>query len=183
LTRGLLSLQGFSPMADKANSLNRSRFIARYGPGRAGFGYLQNHPTAGKNDRLWCDVDGTLRPINHDQIITLTTTRTLLAKESGAKVILNSATAFTTTLPAAADGLSFYVFVKVAASATGHTVAVGTGPKMYGKVSPTGAAAAATASKGRTNTQATSVVGDALHVWSDGTDWYAIPTGTWAEQA
>ncbi len=170
-------------MADLANSIIKSRFLARYGPGRVGFGFFQSHPTAGKNDRLWSDVDGTQRPYNHDQVITLTTTRTLLAKESGAKVILNSSTAFTTTLPAAADGLEYTFFVKVAAASTGHTVAVGTGAVMYGKVSPTGAASAATASKGRTNTQATSTVGDALKVWSDGTNWYSTPTGTWAEQA
>lgn len=165
------------------NSIIKTKFIAKQGPGRAGIGVQVGHPTANKNNRIWVDVDGTKRPLNLDGTITLTTTRTLLAKESGSKVILNSSTAFTTTLPAVADGLEFTFFVKVAASATGHTIAVGTGPIMYGKVSPTGAASAATASKGRTNTQATSVVGDGLRVWSDGTNWYSTPTGTWSEQA
>ncbi len=170
-------------MADLANSVLRSKFLARFGPGRVGFGWKLADTVAGKNDRLWFDLDGTPRPINHDQVITLTTTRTLLAKESGAKVILNSSTAFTTTLPAPADGLDFTFFVKVAAASTGHTVAVGSGPVMYGKVSPTGAASAATTSKGRTNTQATSTVGDGLRVWSDGTNWYSLPIGIWAEQS
>lgn len=170
-------------MADLANSLIKSKFLARFGPGRVGFGFFQGNSTAGKNDRLWSDVDGTQRPYNHDQTITLTTTRTMLAKESGAKVMLNHATAFTVTLPPPAVGLAYTFFVQIAASSTGHTIAVGSGPTMYGKVSPTGAAGAATASKGRTNTQATSVVGDALHVWSDGTNWFSIPTGVWAEQA
>lgn len=115
-------------------------------------------------------------------VLTLTAARTLKTRENGALVIFNSATAFTVTLPPVQKGLYFTFFIKVAASATGHVVAVGTGPKMYGKVGPTGAAAAATTSKGRLNTQATSVVGDALDVWCDGTNWYATPTGTWAEQ-
>ena len=123
------------------------------------------------------------RPATVPRVITLTTTRQLKASESGSKVILNSATAFTTTLPVPAAGLAFEFFVKTAASATGHTVAVTTGPAMYGKVSPTGAVATATASKGRTNTQATSTVGDGLKVWSDGTDWFSEPVGIWATQA
>lgn len=122
------------------------------------------------------------QPVTFTPVITLTAARTLKARENGSLVILNSATAFTTTLPPAQKGLYFSFFVKVAAGATGHVVAVGTGPKMYGKVGPTGAASAATTSKGRINTQATSTVGDALDVWSDGVDWFATPTGTWAEQ-
>lgn len=117
------------------------------------------------------------------KVITLSATRQLKQSENGAFVILNSATAFTTTLPKPKKGLTFKFFVKVAASATGHVIAVGTGPIMYGKVSPSGAAAASTASKGRTNTQATSTVGDGLEVWSDGTNWFADPVGIWAEQA
>lgn len=166
-----------------ANSIPKTKFIAKQGPGRAGIGVQLGHPTANKNNRIWLDLDGTKRPLNHDQVITLTTTRTLLAKESGAKVIFNSATAFTVTLPAAADGLAFKFVVKLAASATGHTIAVGTGPKVYAKASPSGAAIVPTASKGRTNTQATSVVGDGFELWSDGTDWYGFPVGIWAEQA
>ncbi len=158
-------------------SLGKTNLIPKFGPGRAGFAVKRS------DQRIWSDIDGTQRPVNTDGTITLTTTRTLLAKESGSKVMLNSATAFTTTLPKAAKGLEFRFFVQIAASATGHTIATGTGPIMYGKVSPGGAASAATASKGRTNTQATSTVGDSLHVWSDGTNWFSVPGGTWAEQA
>lgn len=116
-------------------------------------------------------------------IITAAAALQLRVKDNGALVVFNSATAFTVTLPPPQKGLYFEFFIKVAAGATGHTVAVGTGPKMYGKVSPSGAVATATTSKGRTNTQATSTVGDALAVWSDGTDWFSIPTGVWATQA
>lgn len=114
---------------------------------------------------------------------TLTANATLKVKDNGSLIILDSTTAFTVTLPPVQKGLFFVFFVKTPASATGHTVAVGTGPKMYGKVSPTGAAATATTSKGRTNTQATSAVGDGLEVYCDGTDWHSTPTGTWATQA
>ncbi len=173
-------------MADKANSLHKSKFIKRYGPQTVGFGFKASDSNTSKNDRLWTNIDGTERPMSLDGTIALTTTRTLLAKESGSKVMLNSATAFTTTLPPVAEGLEFWIFVLIAASATGHTVAINsadTTAKMYGKVSPTGAATAATNAKGRTNTQATSVVGDGLHVWCNGTHWFADPTGTWAEAA
>lgn len=123
------------------------------------------------------------RPVTVPPVLTLTATRQLTANESGSKVIFDSTTAFTVTLPAPSKGLEFDFFVKQAAGATGHTIGVTTGAKMFGKVSPTGAAATATASKGRTNTQATSVVGDGLKAWSDGTDWYYVPTGIWATQA
>lgn len=113
--------------------------------------------------------------------LVLTTTRQLKARESGAVIIFNSATAFTVTLPPPRKDLFFTFFVKLAASAVGHVVAVQAGVITYGKVSPSGAATAATAGKGRLNTQATSTVGDGLYMWSDGTNWYATPTGIWAE--
>lgn len=113
--------------------------------------------------------------------IVLTTTRQLKARESGAIVIFNSATAFTVTLPPPRKDLFFTFFVKLAAGATGHVVAVQAGVKTYGKASPSGVALAATAGKGRLNTQATSTVGDGLYMWSDGTDWYCNPVGVWAE--
>ncbi len=167
-------------MATQANALLKSRLLKAFGPSSVGFSFLKGVST-GKDDRLWSNVDATQRPYNHDQVITLTTTRTLLPKESGAKVILNSATSFTTTLPAPADGLDFTFIVKLVGASTGHVVAVTSGVVMYGKVSPTGAASAATSGKGRINTNATAVVGDGLRVWSDGTSWYSLPIGTWAE--
>lgn len=122
------------------------------------------------------------KPKSTEQTIVLTTTRQLKAQENGARVILNSATAFTTTLPPAAAGLYFTFFVKVAAGATGHDILPnGAVAKVFGKASPSGAVLAGNAGKGRRNTQATSTVGDGLFVFSDGTDWYATPTGIWAE--
>lgn len=132
------------------------------------------------------------QPVVVNPVIVLTTTRRLRASESGARVVLNSATAFTTTLPPPAKGLEFFFIVKLVGAATGHIVAVGSGvlTKMFGKVRTTasvllynGVAGGATASKGRTLTGATGIVGDSLYVWSDGTDWFSESDGVWVEQA
>lgn len=176
-------------MADLANSLIKSSFIARYGPGRAGIGVMQKAPNASANDRIWFDVDGTKRPINTDYVVTLTTTRAILAKESGTKFILNSATSFTSTLPAASHGLEYLFYVQIVGTSTGHIIAVPTGVVMNGKViSATdtaahlaGVASAGTAGKGRILTAATGIVGDWLRVWSDGTAWYSTASGIWIE--
>lgn len=170
------------------NALMKSPFMKKYGPRLVGFNFLSGQTNTSKNDRLWTNIDGTQRPLNLDGTLTLTTTRQLLAKESGSKVILNSATSFTTTLPLVAEGLEFRFFVKLVGASTGHTILahatdVTANVKMYGKVSPSGAAAAATNGKGRINTNATATVGDGMRVWSDGTSWYADPIGVWAETA
>lgn len=169
------------------NSLIKSRFIARSGPGRAGISVL-NDPVgnASKNNRIWTDIDGTQRPINQDGIITLTTTRQLTPVESGSKVVLNSTTSFTTTLPLKAAGLEFTFFVKAVGTSTGHVVVphatdVTGSIVMYGKVSAVGAATAGTAGKGRIFTAGTAIIGDGLRCWCDGTSWYATPTGIVAE--
>lgn len=117
-----------------------------------------------------------------EKTIVLAATATLKGRDNGARVILNSATAFTTTLPAPTPGMYFTFFVKVAAAATGHDILPAAATTVvYGKASPSGAALAGAAGKGRRNTQATSTVGDGLFIWSDGTDWYADPTGVWAQ--
>jgi hypothetical protein len=125
------------------------------------------------------------KPATRRRIITTTTDRTLKATEDTAIVIVDSTTARTVTLPRPQKGLTFRVFIKTPAAATGHTVAphdlTGSGPKTFGKVSPTGAAFAAAAGKSHRNTQATSIAGDSLFLYSDGTDWFADPAGTWAE--
>lgn len=121
-------------------------------------------------------------PVTFPATVRATAALTLKTRQSGANVLFDSTTAFTITLPPVQNGLNFYFFIKQPASATGHVIAVSGSVSMFGKVSPTGAASASTAGKGRINTQATSVVGDALLVWCDGTSWYSEPTGTWAIQ-
>lgn len=173
-------------MADTANSVIKSKFIARYGPMRAGFGILQDSSTsanAGKQNRFWTDIDGTQRPMDTDNVLTFTTTPfTLKPADSGSKVIYNSTTSLVGNLPAKAVGLSFRVFVKVAASSgLGHIIhqaAADSASIMYTK------GLASTAGKGLTNTQATGAMGDNITVWCDGTDWYATSeSGTWAREA
>ena len=124
------------------------------------------------------------KPITQPKVIVVTANKTLRAADDGSVVIFDTTTSVTVTLPPARKGMSFRFFVKQIGASTGHVVAVtGATPVMLGKVSPTGAAAAATAGKGRINTNATATVGDGLFVVShNGTDWSSDPTGTWATQ-
>jgi hypothetical protein len=160
------------------NSLAKVGFIPKFGPGKVGFAFKRS------DSRLWSDIDGTQRPFNHDDVIVITANRTLLAKESGALVVFDSATSLALTLPAVSKGLTFRLFVKTAAgSGNGHTVKTGgTTEATYGKVSPVGAAIAQTAGKGVQNTQATGVVGDGGELSCDGTNWFFKPVGTWARE-
>ena len=127
------------------------------------------------------------RPQTHTRVITLTADRVLKQSEHSALVVLNSATSLNVTLPAQTkSGLRFTFFVKTpAGSGVGHTIKVmGSTAKLYSKVSPTGAAIAEAAGKGVTNTQATAVKGDMIHVEGDGTDWLATRiAGTFAREA
>lgn len=173
-------------MADAANSVLKSKFIARYGPMRAGLVVLQDQSVganAGKQNRFWSDIDGVQRPLDTDNVLTFTTTPfTLKPADSGSKVIYNSTTSLVGNLPAKAVGLAFRVFVKVAAtSGLGHIIhqaAADSAAIMYAK------GLASTAGKGLTNTQATGAMGDGVTVWSDGTDWFATSeSGTWAREA
>lgn len=130
------------------------------------------------------------QPVVAPKLITLTTTRQLKASENGAQVLLNSATAFTTTLPKTAKGLNFRFIVKTKAGATGHVIAVQAATDVVVGTdradSATGSVrvqTAGTAGKGRLNTQATSFNGDAIDFVCDGTTWYATPVaGIWAIQ-
>lgn len=168
-------------MADTANSVIKSKFIARYGPMRAGFGVKnEDRVNASNNNRFWSDIDGTQRPINTMNVITVTTTPyAIKAVDSGAKIVLNSTTSLVANLPPAAVGLEYEVFVKVAASSgLGHILHQPAGIQMYSK------GLTSTAGKGVTNTQATGAVGDGVYVWSDGTDWFSfVDAGTWAREA
>lgn len=168
-------------MADTANSLIKSKFIARFGPMRAGFGVKQDdRTTPSNNNRIWTDIDGVQRPVSTLNVIPVTTTPyTVKAADSGAKIIFNSATSLVANLPAPALGLEYEFFVKtIAGSGLGHIVHQTTGATMFTK------GLASTVSKGVTNTQATGAVGDGVYVWSDGTDWFAfLQAGTFAREA
>lgn len=166
-------------MADKAGSVAKVKVLPNNGPGRAGFAVLRS------DSRLWTNIDGTKRPMSTDHVISVTADRTLTAKESGAKVVVDSSTSKIVTLPAAAVGLEFSVYTKqVPGSGVGVLVKVnGSTAKIFSKVSPTGATITESAGKGVVNTQGTAVKGDKVYLFSDGTDWFAEPTGTWAREA
>lgn len=168
-------------MADTANSVIKSKFIARFGPMRAGFGVKnEDRVTTSNNNRFWTDIDGVQRPMNTDNVKTLTTTPvTLLPADSGALIVFNSTTSLVANLPAPAVGLKYTFFNKVAASSgLGHISHPTAGAIVYAK------GLASTAGKGITNTQATGAMGDTYTVESDGTDWFCtVDQGTFIREA
>lgn len=123
------------------------------------------------------------KPQTVDRVITLATanqTRRLSAKESGASVVFGNTGTQTAILPPPAKGLFFTFFVKIAStSGVGHFIDPnGTVEKMFAK------GFTAAAGKGAVNTQATSAIGDAFTVFSDGVDWFGLAeAGTWAREA
>lgn len=109
---------------------------------------------------------------------SLTAATTLTESDSGTLFYLNLAGGFTVTLPAPTDGVE-YNFIVGTAPTTAYIVANasgGTGDNMIGHVlSSSGGAedTETTAGGDQVNFVAnTAVVGDRLHVVSDGTYWY-----------
>lgn len=166
-------------MADTANSVIKSNFVARYGPMRAGFG-VKN-----KDSRFWTDVDGRQRGLNLADAILITAARTILPKETGTLFVFNSIATLIATLPAPARGLTYSFFCLLSAtSGNGHTISVNAaGDILYGQTAA-GVALASTAGKGLTNTQATGAVGDSVEFTSDGTNWFVRSIqGIWKREA
>jgi hypothetical protein len=110
-----------------------------------------------------------------DTVEVVTTTNTLTAAESGRTYILNSATAFVTTLPVAAAGLRFKFYCG-ATEVTGgnHTIVPNSADdnEVHGQCIVAGAVVAA-ADEGSINLIADKFIqGDWVEVFSDGTSWY-----------
>lgn len=106
-------------------------------------------------------------------IEVVTTTNAITAAESGKTFIINSATAFVSTLPAVAAGLR-YRFVVGATIVTGgnHTIVPTDDNTIYGGAIVAGAEVAASA-EGSINLIADlTLPGDQLDVICDGTNWY-----------
>ena len=107
----------------------------------------------------------------------VTTTNVITAAETGTHFVLNSATAFVSTLPAPAAGLEFW-FHAGATQVTGgnHTIITNSSANVIeGSITSrevsalvAGVAAADTISF----VADLAVQGDMAHVWCDGTDWY-----------
>ena len=109
-----------------------------------------------------------------DTVEVVTTTNVITAAESGRTFVLNSATAFVSTLPTAAAGLR-YRFIAGATQVTGgnHTVVCTNNDNtMYGSVTVAGVVIAGTV-EGSINWVAdTMLPGDWCEVFNDGTNWY-----------
>ena len=104
----------------------------------------------------------------------VTTTNVLTAAESGKTIILNSATAFVTTLPAKAAGLRFDFWCG-AAEVTGgnHTIVVNAADDdtLFGSVNCAGAVVVCD-TKASINLIADKfTAGDRITVFNDGTNW------------
>lgn len=105
----------------------------------------------------------------------VTTTNVLTAAESGKTLILNSATAFVTTLPAVAAGLRFNFYCGATGVTGGnHTIVpnASNDDTIYGSAEVAGAVVAASA-EGSINLIADKfIAGDHLSIFCDGTNWY-----------
>jgi len=111
----------------------------------------------------------------------VTTTNVIAAAESGSTFILNSATAFVSTLPLVAAGLRF-TFICGATQVTGgnHTIVpnASNDNTIYGEGIVAGASVPASA-EGSINLIAdTMLPGDRIDLFCDGTNWYVQATAT-----
>jgi hypothetical protein len=125
-------------------------------------------------------IDATVAEINmaadssaNTEVVT--TTNVITAAESGSTFILNSATAFVSTLPAKAAGLRF-TFYAGATQVTGgnHTVVPNASDDntIYGEYLVAGVTVPASA-EGSINWVADTILpGDRVELFNDGTNWY-----------
>lgn len=124
------------------------------------------------------DTDGvitTASPDTNSNYEVITGTTTVTAAESGKHYVLNTVTAFVTTLPVPALGLEYWFHIGATAPTTSHTVVTNasaniiegsiTSPEVSALVSVV--AAADTISF----VANLAVHGDRAHLWCDGTTW------------
>ena len=143
------------------------------------FGVLSDLTADANELNLLDGVNATTDEINAAcDVLTeaVTTTNVIAASETGTHFVLNSATAFVSTLPAPAAGLEFW-FHAGATQVTGgnHTIVTnGSANVIEGSLSsPEQAAVSCVAAADTISFIADlAVQGDLAHVWSDGTDWY-----------
>lgn len=107
----------------------------------------------------------------------LTTTKTVLASESGTHFYLTTATAFVTTLPAPAVGLEYFFHIGATEPTTSHTVVTNASANIIvGNITSPEDAAGSVATVTDADTISfvanKAVHGDFAHVHSDGTNWY-----------
>ena len=107
----------------------------------------------------------------------VTTTNAIAASEDKTHFILNSATAFVSTLPAPAEGLEFWFHIGATAPTTTHTVVTNASANIIeGSLSSPedalGTVACVAAADTISFVANKAVHGDMAHVWSDGTSWF-----------
>jgi len=109
---------------------------------------------------------------------SVTTTNVITAAENRTHFILNTATAFVSTLPAPAAGLEFWFHIGATEPTTTHTVVTNASANIIvgNLASPDMNAASDVATVTDADTisfiASKALHGDYAHVWSDGTNWY-----------
>lgn len=150
--------------------------------------YTGEHASIGVDSddmRLYVNSDGTKRPINFANVKTITSATTLTAADSGAFIVLNSATGFVTTLPALAEGLEFTFLVRTAPTSGSHTVVTASSANvMLGQILTIDVNSATDADFEASGGDTFSFVvnkatkGDRAHFICDGTNWYVTSAAT-----
>ena len=105
----------------------------------------------------------------------VTTTNVLTAAESGKTLILNSATAFVTTLPAKAAGLRFTFIVGATPNTSGNSTIVPNASNdntIFGEYIVAGLTVPAITEGSINLIASTCSIGDIIHLFCDGTYWY-----------
>ena len=106
----------------------------------------------------------------------VTTTNVITAAENGTRFVLNTATAFVSTLPAPAAGLEYWFYIGATVPTTTHTIVTNASANVIeGTISSreVSALVACVAAADTISFVANlAVTGDYAHVWSDGTNWF-----------
>lgn len=111
----------------------------------------------------------------------VTTTNVITAAESGTSFILNSATAFVSTLPAPAAGLRFrFTIGQTAPSGGNHTVVTNASANIIDGGAMVAGAEVSASDEDSINFIDGGLPGDFVEVWSDGTNWYVNGRATTA---
>jgi hypothetical protein len=123
------------------------------------------------DDQVWYEIGRNER----SRYKSLTTTKTLVEGDTGKTYFLNSAGGFSVVLPAPNLGCEF-TFIVATAPTTAYTIDTNSGDNiMHGliiDIDATTPTLYATARDIISFVAATSVVGDKVHVVSDGTSWF-----------
>ena len=145
------------------------------------FGVLSDLTADANELNLLDGVNATTDEINAAcDVLTeaVTATNVIAASETGTHFVLNTATAFVSTLPAPAAGLEFWFHAGVTQVTGGnHTIVTnGSANVIVGSLSSREDAAGVVVCHALADTISfvadKAVLGDLAHVWSDGTYWY-----------